>query len=383
MTPRAKPRQRVQLDSHKDITAAHEDQSELIQVARIRTDGGTQMRAELNQEAIEDYADRYANEKPLPPLDVVRDTEGNVWLWNGFHRLAAWRMAHERINEPVPPIACNVTYGDRRDAVLKAAGANDDNGVRRTNADKRRAVELLLQDDEWRQKTDAWIAEQCKVDPKTVAAHRRRLVSNREIPESTVRQTADGRTINTAKIGTNQPKRKRSSQQAAPQPRPAPQPQPEPQPEPVQPGPVQTQFDADLQAHGYTIVCLGPGRYQWRTAGDSETGIGFGSGPIYATVYEALQDALDKIAKQQAYERAQTDAEYWAQKASRNIPEVERKAARLHNVSQVCELMLDSLTDYEQDTGDYGGSHEVRKWMRHMRETIQRHLDAYTGGKDA
>src|SRR5690606_18609294 len=174
-------------------------------------------------------------------------------------------------------------------------------------------------------------------------------------------------------IGTNQPKRK---------PRPAPQPQPEPQPEPVQPGPVQTQFDADLQAYGYTIVCLGPDRYQWRTAGDSETGIGFGSGPVYATVYEALQDAMDKIAKQQAYERAQTDAEYWSQKDSR-VMEPQRKAARLHNVAQVCELLLDSLTDYEQDTGDYGGSHEVRKWMRHMRETIQRHLDAYTGGKDA
>lgn len=247
MTPRAKSKERVALGGrHEHITAAHEDHAELIQVARIRTDGGTQMRAELNQEAIEDYADRYANDKPLPPLEVVRDVDNNIWLWNGFHRLAAWRMAHEREGVEVPPIRCTVTVGDRRDAVLKAAGANDENGVRRTNADKRRAVELLLQDDEWRQKTDAWIADQCHVSARTVGNVRRDLVGTRKISESTTRIAADGRVINTANIGTNQPKRKPTpteirAQQEPHEPQPQPQPEPpatklqEPEPQPVHP----------------------------------------------------------------------------------------------------------------------------------------------------
>lgn len=376
MTPRAKSRQRVQLDSrHADITAAHEDRSELIQVARIRTDGGTQMRAEIDEAVVNEYAALMADGHKFPPIVVYHDGT-NYWLADGFHRLLAHELRYQRKNNPVEKIACDVRSGDRRAAVLHAARANADHGLRRTNADKRRAVLALLEDEEWSQWSDREIARQCRVSPSTVAAVKESLSVQLGQIERKAQRGGTTYTVNTAKIGTNQPKRKRSSQQAAPQP------QPKPQPEPVQPGPVQTQFDADLQAHGYAIVCLGPDRYQWRTAGDSETGIGFGSGPVYATVYEALQDAMDKIAKQQAYERAQTDAEYWSQKDSR-VMEPQRKVARLHNVSEVCGLLLDSLTDYEQGTGDYGGSHEVRKWMRHMRETIQRHLDAYTGGKDA
>ncbi len=41
-------------------------------------------------------------------------------------------------------------------------GANADHGLRRTYADKRRAVEMLLQDEEWRTWSDRAIADQTK-----------------------------------------------------------------------------------------------------------------------------------------------------------------------------------------------------------------------------
>jgi hypothetical protein len=42
-----------------------------------------------------------------------------------------------------------------------------------TNADKRRAVETLLADEEWAKRSNAWIAEQCKVSDMFVSAIRK------------------------------------------------------------------------------------------------------------------------------------------------------------------------------------------------------------------
>jgi hypothetical protein len=46
-----------------------------------------------------------------------------------------------------------------RGPLLHAVGANARHGLRRTNADKRRAVELLLADAEWAAKSSNWIAQ--------------------------------------------------------------------------------------------------------------------------------------------------------------------------------------------------------------------------------
>lgn len=58
--------------------------------------------------------------------------------------------------------------GGLRDAILHSAGANAAHGLRRTNADKRRAVLMLLEDGEWSQWSDREIGRQCVVDHKTV-----------------------------------------------------------------------------------------------------------------------------------------------------------------------------------------------------------------------
>jgi hypothetical protein len=98
-------------------------------------------------------------------------------------------------------VPAKLIAGDRRAAILHAAAANANHGLRRTNADKRRSVETLLRDEEWRAWSDAEIARRCLVDPKTVGNIRRELSSTMEIPESDQRKTADGRTMNTANIG--------------------------------------------------------------------------------------------------------------------------------------------------------------------------------------
>src|SRR5262249_2804023 len=63
----------------------------------------------------------------------------------------------------------------RRDAVLHAAAANAIHGLRPSSADRRRSVQALLEDEEWRNWSDREIARRCGVDHKTGAHVRQRL----------------------------------------------------------------------------------------------------------------------------------------------------------------------------------------------------------------
>ena len=58
---------------------------------------------------------------------------------------------------------CEVRTGSLRDTILHSVGANATHGLRRTNADKRRAVRLLLEDAEWSGWSDNAIAKACHV----------------------------------------------------------------------------------------------------------------------------------------------------------------------------------------------------------------------------
>jgi hypothetical protein len=68
-----------------------------------------------------------------------------------------------------------------------AIRANARNGLRLTAKDRRRAVEELLGDEEWRKWSDRQIARHCGVDHKTVGVSRARLQGNGEIPQSAKR----------------------------------------------------------------------------------------------------------------------------------------------------------------------------------------------------
>lgn len=172
-----------------------------VAVGKINTTGGTQMRAGLDDATVFEYgqamiaANGWAT---FPPVVCYHDGK-DYWLADGFHRVAAFL---ESFPDPKREIPVEVRAGTRRDAVLHAAGANASHGLRRTNADKRRSVETLLRDEEWRQWSDGEIAKRCGVSQPFVSSVRRELATTQNRFESTARTGADGRTINTAKIGT-------------------------------------------------------------------------------------------------------------------------------------------------------------------------------------
>lgn len=142
-----------------------------IPVASIRRDGGTQVRATLSDAAISDYTEAIRAGASLPPIIVFHDGSDH-WLADGFHRVEAVARAG------IEKVVADVRPGTRRDAVLYACGANTTHGLRRTNEDKRRAVELLLRDEEWSQWSDRKIAQTCGVSDRFVGNVRKDLSPN-------------------------------------------------------------------------------------------------------------------------------------------------------------------------------------------------------------
>ncbi len=132
-------------------------------------DGGAQMRVEMDPIAVRDYADEMAAGAAFPPVVVYHDGTG-YWLGDGFHRVeAARKLEHETID-------AEVLEGDARQAILHGIGSNASHGLRRTQVDKRRAVERLLHDEEWGKWSNRKIGEAARVDHKTVAKVRRELL---------------------------------------------------------------------------------------------------------------------------------------------------------------------------------------------------------------
>lgn len=150
-----------------------------ITVAKIRMDGGTQPRRNIDDDFVAArVSDLEAGDK-FPPVIVFNDGT-DYWLADGFHRVLAHRTAEKRM------VPAEVHKGTQRDAVLYSCGANaDQNSLPRTSKDKRRAVMVMLRDDLWSKWSDRKIAKACAVTHPMVATLRsgknfqnRRKVSN-------------------------------------------------------------------------------------------------------------------------------------------------------------------------------------------------------------
>jgi rubrerythrin len=143
----------------------------LLELAEIRTDGGTQSRAALDQATVDEYAELMLSGVEFPPVVVYADDLEN-WLAEGFHRYAAATKAG------LQAIKATVVSGDRRAALLHSLTSNAKHGLRRTNNDKRHCVTLMLQDEEWAAWSDNQIAKTCNVSQPFVSEIRKSLTYN-------------------------------------------------------------------------------------------------------------------------------------------------------------------------------------------------------------
>lgn len=175
-----------------------------LETQLIKLDGGTQARAGLNKDTVTEYRElisQSGGEWPFKDPIIVYYDGDQYWLADGFHRITAARQHGRFVCE------ADVRQGSQRDAILHAAGANADHGLRRTPEDKRRAVLRLLEDAEWGKWSDREISRRCKVSPTFVGNLRKEVTVHvdSDQPQERTYTTKHGTTatMKTANIGAN------------------------------------------------------------------------------------------------------------------------------------------------------------------------------------
>jgi hypothetical protein len=194
-----------------------------IAIARIRLDGGTQIREALYDSAtLQEYCDAMESGATFPPIHVIEDGD-NLWLVDGFHRVAA---AHKLGRKTID---ANVRKGTLEEAQWAACAAN--RGLMRTNTDKRAAVVSALKHPRSRPLGDRGIATHCGVSHMFVYNVRKELAPKPEVyTVYTSEQFDGGASAPAAKVLTvNTPKGRPNK--AKPQAPLAPPPSVEPEPD--------------------------------------------------------------------------------------------------------------------------------------------------------
>ena len=162
-----------------------------LPVAQLTFDSDVQCRESIQMGVVAEYKESLAAGVVFPPLVVFFDGKTN-WVADGFHRGHAYR------DTGVVTCPCDVRQGSKRDAILYACGANASHGLKRTNADKRRAVLTLLRDAEWRKESSRWIAEKCGVSHFTVQAAKNEMAEAARFQASS--QVEDSSTSEPARV---------------------------------------------------------------------------------------------------------------------------------------------------------------------------------------
>ncbi|HZZ78345.1 MAG TPA: hypothetical protein VFE62_07490, partial [Gemmataceae bacterium] len=141
------------------------NQFQEIALTDLVLDPRLQMReAGLDLAVVDEYAECIDD---LPPVNAIRNADGTQWLTGGWHRYHAHKKAGRQ------KIKCVVRPGTWLDAIAEAAGSNAKHGIRRTGADKRRAVMALLTEPTWAGRSDRMIAEAAHVSNHLVSQLRR------------------------------------------------------------------------------------------------------------------------------------------------------------------------------------------------------------------
>lgn len=201
-------------------------EEKLLSLELLREDGGTQPRERLDEETCQEYVERMRLGEDAQRRERVLDPDGQAWpaltvffdgsdywLADGFHRANSARELG------IASFQARIHQGTQRDAILHSLGVNATHGKRRTNADKRRAVERVMVDDEWSKFSDNKIAKLCKVSQPFVSKVRKELSTTGQIEDSGERIGQDGQVYDVEDMVDSRQKparRKRASKRAAP-----------------------------------------------------------------------------------------------------------------------------------------------------------------------
>lgn len=141
----------------------------MLRCDAIEATAATQIRKKLDKHLIDEFSDAIKAgaifPKPGERGAMVVFAEANserYILADGFHRLYA------HIHAGVEEVDVEIREGDPTDALMYALGANEEHGLRRSKADRRRAIEIALSHPTIGQMTRQEIADICHVSKRSV-----------------------------------------------------------------------------------------------------------------------------------------------------------------------------------------------------------------------
>lgn len=157
----------------------------------------------VNNDVVNEYAGamKAGARFPLPRVfeDLNAPEAQELERVDGGHRLEAMKLLQ------ILEAECLVEPGTLDDAKLAAAGCNQTHGLRRTNADKRRAVAVVYSiHPDW---TENRIATHCGVSPSTVAS----VVAEQDIADPEAKEKAGPRKAADGRVFQNKTRDKRSA----------------------------------------------------------------------------------------------------------------------------------------------------------------------------
>lgn len=128
-----------------------------LALEHITRDPQLQMRVTINVDHVEELRSVLETDGELPTncLPVVFSSDGRNWLADGNHTFEAHKAAG------LKKMKCLVKPGGFREAWVYSLSANGSHGLKRTQADKRKAVTAALKDPEMSKRSDSEIARLC------------------------------------------------------------------------------------------------------------------------------------------------------------------------------------------------------------------------------
>lgn len=171
-----------------------------IPIKEIITLPEMQSRVKMDEGVVEEYRAAMAAQTTFPCIDVVKLTDsehaGKYVVTDGNHRLAALRSFGKKVKQV--PVDCY--EGTLADAIDLATAANKSHGLRRTNADKRRAIKMALELDAkiGRKRSDREIAEHLMVHHSSVSDFRAEMNGKPRRKKEASESASDGTGSTTA-----------------------------------------------------------------------------------------------------------------------------------------------------------------------------------------
>lgn len=169
---------------------------QILSLTQIKVDHSIQSRVETSIEFQREFSEAMLRGDTFPNITVFFDGR-YYWLADGFHRLGAAKQA-SRMDPKLSGIKAEVRNGTRRDAVVFSAGANQKFSIPRTQEDIKKAVAMLILDEEWQSMSPGIIAKHVGIKKEKA----KRLMDEAfkdlgiAFPEKTVCETRHGGRMN-------------------------------------------------------------------------------------------------------------------------------------------------------------------------------------------